>query len=86
MPFRAHCQHLRQCAFDVIDVPVEDRAARRGGCAFGSVFAVDDAELALIIAEAKFNISRIVGVGLLEIRFDAQQFRVPLRAAFTSAA
>src|SRR5207245_10692759 len=54
-------------------MPKHDSTGRaRSLCVEGRVFAIDQAQLVLVVADAKLIVSRA-----LEVRFDAQQFSVP---------
>jgi hypothetical protein len=73
-------------------VPVHDGTTRAARRTFGRVAAIDQAQLVLVVAEAKLDISRLrlivagvsgrhdptVELGAFEVRVDAQQLSVPL--------
>src|SRR6266536_477114 len=64
---------LLECCSQIVDVPVHDRTGRAGRRRVGRVAAIDQAQLVLVVAEAKLGISRA-----LEVSLDAQQLGVPL--------
>src|SRR5690348_5656995 len=56
-------------------MPIHDSTGRDIRlCAERRVFAINQTQLVLVVADAKL----IVSPGALEVRFDAQQFSVPL--------
>src|SRR5262245_32528965 len=70
----AHADGVGEHGVDVIDVPIDDNP----GPAFvalraGDVLAVDDAELALVVADPELDVARS-----LEVRLHAEELRVPL--------
>jgi hypothetical protein len=52
-------------------MPVGNYSARTGGDPGRSVFAVDDAELVLVVTEAKLDVGGVVGGCAFEVGSDA---------------
>ena len=68
----SHGQQPLDGSRHVVDVPVQDGAARACRRCFGLVAAVNQAQLVLVVADTKLVVPRA-----FELRFDAQQFGVP---------
>jgi hypothetical protein len=70
--FRPHRRELFQRRGHVVHVPVGNHAARPDGGPGWGIFAVDDAELVLLVAEAKLDVGGVFGVWAFEVRANAQ--------------
>jgi hypothetical protein len=92
MLLRSHRQQPLEGSWHIVNVPVHDGTTRAARRTFGRVAAIDQAQLVLVVAEAKLDISRprpvvpgvsgrddpTVELGAFEVRVDAQQLSVPL--------
>src|SRR5919112_3728025 len=84
---RSHRQQPLEGRWYILDVPVHDGTSRTARRTFGRVAAIDQAQLVLVVAEAKLDISRprpvvawvsgrddpTVEFGAFEVRVDAQK-------------
>jgi hypothetical protein len=100
MLLRSHRQQPLEGRWHIVNVPVHDGTTRAARRTVGRVAAIDQAQLVLVVAEAKLEISRLrlvvawvsgrddptVEFGAFEVRVDAQQLSVPLFAASRSSA
>jgi hypothetical protein len=75
---RAEREQPLECRLDVVNVPVDDGAARRLGVALGRVPAVDDAQLVLVVADPELGVSGPVE-GSAERRARGARARRPAR-------
>ena len=70
---------------DIVHRPVRDRAALILGRR-SDVPAIEDSELMAVVADAEFDVGERPGEVLAEVRLDAEDGGVPVRAAPTSSA
>ena len=70
---------------NIVDMPVDDCTTRAGLSHLGRIATIDDPQLVLVIAEPVLDVDRVVRVRTFEVRFGAEQLRVPLAGCRTSS-